>query len=399
MHIQNSTGRLLRSNKTYSRRGNISALAAASMTLVIGFTAFTTDVGFILHTRSQMQAAADGSVLSAALELPNGWGAGSTLTRGQVEANAQVAAQAVAVTYRVGEQPAAYLDPTRDMRFGNRSKDAQGQWVESWNVQPYNMVEVTIRRDQPLQGTSATRGDQSLPLYFGPLLGTNYTSLISKSTAVLAPGNGFYIPPGSSSTCPLLPLAIDETTWNALIQNGKGWDNYKYNSNGTVSLGVDGLKEVSLYPTAAGSLPSGNRGSVDIGSSNNSTADLSRQIRFGCNVADLAFFGGKLQIPATGSLPLNGDTGLSAGIKDDLEAIIGQPRAIPVFRSVSGPGNNAIYQIVKFVGVRVMYVKLTGSPSQKKVIIQPAPIFDGTIIRSSETLQPESIMASLQIIR
>ena len=222
--------------------------------------------------------------------------------------------------------------------------------------------------------------------------------LSATATAALSPGNGFYIPAGSGLTCPVLPLAIDETTWNNLINSGVGSDNYNYHSNGTVTSGTDGIKEVSLYPDSSGSLPSGNRGSVDIGSSNNSTADLSRQIRYGPNEADLAYFGGRLQIPAGGLLALNGDTGLSAGIKDDLASIIGQTRAIAVFRSVSGPGNNAMYQICKFVGIRILFVQLTGSPSQKKVIVQPAPVFDGTIIGIPGAMQPDSIMTSLKLI-
>ena len=55
-----------------------------------------------------------------------------------------------------------------------------------------------------------------------------------------------------------------------------------------------------------------------------------------------------------------GDTGISAGVKDELASIIGQTRIIPVFSSVSGNGNNATYVIVRWVGVRVMAVKLTG---------------------------------------
>ncbi|MCX7419077.1 MAG: hypothetical protein NT013_06010 [Planctomycetia bacterium] len=175
--------------------------------------------------------------------------------------------------------------------------------------------------------------------------------------------------------------------------------NYSYNATTkAVSSGTDGIKEVTLYPDGTNTT-AGNRGTVDIGSSNNSTADLSRQIRYGPNEADLAYFGGKVQIPASGLLALNGDTGLSAGIKDDLAAIIGQPRAIPIFRSVSGPGNNATYQICKFVGIRILFVQLTGSPSQKKVVVQPAPVFDGTIISSAGAMQPDSIIASLKLIR
>ena len=74
----------------------------------------------------------------------------------------------------------------------------------------------------------------------------------------------------------------------------------------------------------------------------------------------MAQIGGSLQFNASGVLHLNGDTGISAGVKDELASIIGQPRIIPIFSSVVGPGNNADYTIVKFVGVRILAVKLTG---------------------------------------
>ena len=381
-----------------ARHGGIVAWSAVTLTAVMGFTALAVDVGFMTQTKAQMQAAADGAALSAALEMPSGWGSGKTLTAGQVAEAGRGAAEAVASKYRLGEQAAAYLDTNRDVRFGQRTQTAQGAWVETWGASPYNMVEVTIHRDQPLAGNTATRADQELPLFFAKAMGNSSAALIARATAVVSPGNGFQIPPGSGLTCPLLPLAIDETTWNNLVNNGVGSDNYNYNCNGTVSSGTDGIKEVSMYPDSNGSLPSGNRGTVDFGSPNNSTADLSRQIRYGCNENDLSYFGGKIQIPASGTLAVNGDTGLSAGIKDDLAAIIGQPRAIPVFRSVSGPGNNATYQICKFVGIRVLYVKLTGSPSGKQVIVQPAPVFDGTIVGAPGAIQTDSIMTSLKLV-
>ena len=392
------SGIQMRRKLGHARHGGIVAWSAVTLTAVMGFTALAVDVGFMTQTKAQMQAAADGSALSAALEMPNGWGSGKTLTAAQVAESGRAAAEAVATKYRLGEQAAAYVDTNRDVRFGQRTQNSAGAWVETWGASPYNMVEVTIHRDQPLAGSTATRADQELPLFFAKAMGNQSAALIAKATAVVSPGNGFYIPPGSGLTCPLLPLAIDETTWNNLINNGVGSDNYKYNSDATVTSGTDGIKEVSLYPDSNGSLPSGNRGSVDFGSPNNSTADLSRQIRYGCNENDLSYFGGRIQIPASGLLAVNGDTGLSAGIKDDLAAIIGQPRAIPVFRSVSGPGNNATYQLCKFVGIRIMYVKLTGSPSGKQVIVQPAPVFDGTIVGTPGAMQPDSIMTSLKLV-
>ncbi len=378
------------------RRGNIIILSAVALVMMVGFTAFTVDIGFMMETRTQMQAAADGAVLAAALEMPNGWGYGKSLTATQVAANANSAATTVGTTYRVGEQAHAYIDSSRDVRFGTRSKSATGAWVETWNASPYNMVEVTVRRDQALAGNVASRADQRIPMFFAPVIGTKSSSIVTHATAVLAPGDGFKITTGSSSTCPLMPLAMDETTWNNLINSGVGSDSYMYNSNGTVTSGADGIKECNLYPEGTGS--PGNRGTVDIGSSNNSTADISRQILYGPNASDLNYFSGSLRIPLNGSIVLNGDTGLSAAITDDLTAIIGKPRVIPIFRSVTGPGNNAMYTIVKFVGVRVMYAKLTGSPDDKKVWVQPCPVQHGTITRGTGALQPDSIIAPLQLV-
>ena len=107
------------------------------------------------------------------------------------------------------------------------------------------------------------------------------------------------------------------------------------------------------------------------------------------NANDLSYFGGQLSF-ANGPLIINGDTGISAGIKDDLDAIKGKPRLMPLFTSVSGPGNNAMYTIPKFVGVRIVFVRLTGAPSNKVVIVQPAPFVADTVIASKTTVTADS---------
>jgi hypothetical protein len=95
--------------------------------------------------------------------------------------------------------------------------------------------------------------------------------------------------------------------------------------------------------------------------------------------------GRSLEFDANGELGLNGDTGNSAGVKDELASIIGDPRVIPVFSTVCGPGNNAEYTIVKWFGIRIMAVKLTGPMSQKRVTIQAAPIVLKGVIPSPTT--------------
>jgi hypothetical protein len=112
---------------------------------------------------------------------------------------------------------------------------------------------------------------------------------------------------------------------------------------------------------------------VDIGTSDNSTADLSRQITDGVTKADMsALPGGQLSFNSSGELYLNGDTGVSAGIQNALKSIIGEPRMIPIYKSVANPGNTATYTICQFVGIRVLNVKLTGALKLKSVTIQPA---------------------------
>jgi hypothetical protein len=69
---------------------------------------------------------------------------------------------------------------------------------------------------------------------------------------------------------------------------------------------------------------------------------------------------------------LNGDSGVSASIQNEMRDIIGQPRMIPIYSSVTNPGNTATYTICQFVGVRVMNVKLTGALKLKSIIVQPA---------------------------
>ncbi len=116
--------------------------------------------------------------------------------------------------------------------------------------------------------------------------------------------------PASGGNIQLLPYALDVDTWNAMLC-GSGGDTYKWTeSTGAVTTGNDGKREMNLFPQGTGS--PGNRGTVDIGSSNNSTADIARQIVYGISPADLAYHGGEVKFNSCGYVNLNGDTGISA---------------------------------------------------------------------------------------
>ena len=76
--------------------------------------------------------------------------------------------------------------------------------------------------------------------------------------------------------------------------------------------------------------------------------------------------------PAT----LQGGTGLKSSLVDDLEAIVGQPRAVPLFSSYSKTGSGAKYTIVGFVGVTI--VRAAGSGSHIDIVFQPTVLIDPT---------------------
>lgn len=367
------------------RRGAVLVLAAVVMIVLLGFVAFTLDVGFIDLTKTQLQAATDASALSAAQDLGFGFG-----THPQSAHDVSTAARATSVDiagrHFAGARAGVYLDPSRDIRFGQlRWDEATGKWKQYWGTFPYNLIEVTAHRDQ--EGSAA---DGSLNLFFAPAIGHRTANVKAISTAAIRPGSGLRRVPGAQVGA--LPIALDELTWNGVI-DGVGFDKWSYNaSRQSVSPGSDGSVEVNLYPHGGNNLPSGNRGTVDIGSPNNSTADLKRQILYGLNEFDFSFFpNGEIRFD-DGPVHLQGDPGLSAGIESALCQIIGEVRAIPIYRSVQNPGNNARYEIIKFVGVRVLDVKLTGKPQEKRVIVQPAFFMSQAVIPGA-VLAPDSIFS------
>jgi hypothetical protein len=185
---------------------------------------------------------------------------------------------------------------------------------------------------------------------------------------------GFKVPSGGDDPEPtlmILPFAVDKSAWDA-AHNGTGPDDYAWdNDRKEVVPGNDGVRELNLYPLDTGA--SGNFGTIDIGSNNSNTSTLRRQILNGATRSDLEFHGGGLILNDSGELTLSGDPGLKAGaIYSDLEAIIGQPRIIPLYRSVSGSGQGAQFTIVGFGGVRVVAVNLLGET--KSLRMQSAPM-------------------------
>ncbi len=335
------------------------------MIALVAMVALAVDIGYLLVTRDQLQRSADAAAIASAWELVDPAGPKRSVDYAQLTDQVETIAAQYAALNPVLKSTPLLGESDVQLGFIPNPTDPNSPF-QSINVGTPNAVQVSVRRDTEQNG--------EVPLFFARVLGIDKRAVRAQATAVLINSVAGFKPPADGTNLLLLPFALDEETWNELVEFGVGDDNYRYDTDTkTVKPGSDGIREVNLYPLGTGS--PGNRGTVDIGGNNNSTADIARQITDGISAEDMAHFpDSKLEFDASGELALNGDTGISAGVKDELTAIVGKPRIIPIFRQVTGPGNNAEFTVVQFAGVRVLHVKLTGSMSSKKVIIQPCNI-------------------------
>ena len=254
----------------------------------------------------------------------------------------------------------------------------------------FNSVQVTLHRDSSHGGV--------VPTIFAQLMGNSGASVTVSSTATAQTYSISGFKANGSATASLLPIVLDMTTWLNMMPStfvfqykgtpmqgtGTSTDQYSYDeASKTVTSGPDGITESKLYPVSSGS--PGNWGTIKVGVSNNSTSVLGDQIRNGITPAQLATFpNSTIALDTTlnpPSITFPGNPGISAGIKDDLTAIIGRPVVVPVYDLNGGNGNNAWYRVIAFQAARILSVNFQGNP--KYVIIQPCEITDQTAVAGS----------------
>lgn len=344
------------------RKGVALVLSVVLMFVLFAFLAFSVDTGFIAKSQAEMRRTADAAAMAGCWELFN------QMRTGVEGSSAYPAVRTVASSY-AGLNPVNQSGPQLDTTAGSTDvqigylSSLQSSSISNNPSHPFFAVRANVTKSRTKNG--------EIPFFFGRIFGNSGRDMNISATAVMARNiSGFELPAGSSETIDILPFALDKQTCDELLA-GIGGDQYCYHegTNG-VTMGADGFLECNLYPQGVDA--PGNRGTVDIGASGNSTNDIKRQILYGISSQDMLDLGKPLSLSG-GTMTLEGDTGISAAVKAQLTEIIGEPRCIPVFSSVSGNGNNAVYTICQWLGIRVMYVKLTGSMKSKQVIVQLCP--------------------------
>jgi Flp pilus assembly protein TadG len=374
-----------RYKRQHDRRGNILVLSAFFLVGMLGMVAFSLDVGYVLNAKGELQRAADAAALAGAMQLINYGAPGASLTT-NIANSKSAATQYAALNKVCGSAPAL---SSGDILVGYMSTPTvPGTAMTFNNPNQSNAVQVTTNR------TSGENGE--VPLFFAKVFGNSTAPAMASATAALVTNFTGFQMPSDGSELGILPFAFDLQSWNSLMQ-GSGSDQWTWDpTHNTVKAGADGIPEGNLFPQGTGS--PGNRGTVNIGSNNNSTAHLNSQILNGLSASDLAPYGGQLSLDGNGILMLSGNPGISAGVKSALTTVIGEPRIIPIFSGVSGQGANATYTIVEFVSVRILEVQLTGSMSSKTVTIQPTGMVAKGGIPSTSSTQTSVGIYSLPFL-
>ena len=166
------------SQRLNDRRGTILVMTAVLMVVLLGFVAMTVDVGFIELTRTQLQSAADASALSGAMELSG------INDPALVRTNARNAVVETAAMHRAGDKASVAIDPVSDITFGKlvwnpATQNYTIQWGDSQT--PYNVIKVRAMR------TTGGSGDNRLPLFFAPALGSNKADVGAEAIATFQP--------------------------------------------------------------------------------------------------------------------------------------------------------------------------------------------------------------------
>jgi hypothetical protein len=364
------------------RRGAILPCAAFLLVVVLGMVAFAVDVGWIVLARTQLQTAADAAALAGADPLMDyyvqyqlaGMNTSTSSTQSTIISNAITAAKNKAVTWAsyngAGGVSSLTLNKS-DVECGYT--DSSGNYTPYSSGQPFpNTVKVTMRMDSSANG--------SLGLFFAPVIGNNSTDLKANAAAVLMGGsiNNFNSP--GSNTIGMLPMTYDVNSWKNFLQTGQAPD-------GTTSVSTfNSLPQLQVYPSVK---DSGNFGQLSLDDSHVGNSTEIGWVDNGMASSDLSALQSADLIPLSSHASAwdwQGNTGFKASLvmevnSYDCQTYPTKTFILPLFtpyaldtapggyQAGTGQGANYFYNIVQFVGIKIM-----PGGGNRQVVVQPAAV-------------------------
>jgi Flp pilus assembly protein TadG len=397
--------------KSKKRRGAVAVLTAILLVVLLGIVAFAVDIGWMVLAESELQNASDAAALAGAGQLMDPSVQFSLpLNTATNQASILSAAQTSAKTYaknfasynRAGGISNMVLLDT-DIEFG--LTDASGNYTKYTGNSTYansfpNTIKVTLRLD------STTGGNGPLGLFFGPVLGMSTVDLTATASSTIYTGSVDNF--NSTPNAGILPMTVDVNAWNTFLATGQS-------SDGTIHLDSNGLPQMQLYPSP--SLAPGNFGMLSLDDSSNSASAIRGWIDSGLASSDLATLQGDHLLPLSSHDTTLWDWKGAPGFKaSDLNSLaVGTTYLLPLFKPVvattgssyqatdksagpatpgnGGVGQNAYYQIVQFVGV-----KITQVDKSSDVYVRPTYVLDPAAVLSASSIKPMTPGSSANLV-
>lgn len=373
----------------HPRRGIIAPLAGIFLIFMVGMVAFGVDTGWVVLSQTDLQNAADSAALAGAHPLMNAYVqyqlSSDAGTKGTILTNAKTSAKTYAKNYASYNSAGSISSLSlldADIEFGYM--DASNNYSSTYTGFP-NTVKVTMRLDSTANG--------SLGLFFGPAVGRNNVSLTATASATIYAGtiNSFTT---SSENVGMLPVTYDQKLWYDFVTTGK-------DPSGTITKDANGVPELILYPEP-GNKYKGNFGWISLDDSHASANDLRGWINDGMTSSDTnALISGDL-IPLSNGVDAwdwRGTTGFKSSDVQEVNSYVGKTFIIPLFKPYNngsnytdsdsylagdGKGSNYDYNIVEFVGVKVVQ----STDTNREIMVQPAAVIDPNAVFLSGTLNP-----------
>ena len=300
--------------KSRNENGYVMAALSAGLAVFLSFFALVADLGYIYVTKAQLQNTADSAALAAVVSIPEG--IDEALERAIDFGSAHVVAgQAILI----GEN---------DVAFG-RYNFQTNQFNPG--SAPVNGLSVTASR---AQGSASG----ALPLIFAPLFGKENCNVAANTVAALDPHVV-----GVRGKNRLIPYSVID-----FVVDG--------NADGLFDVG----SVINIYPRSDAP---GNFGFLDLDGGSNDIPELRQYIEEGYDKDFL--------IPPGGSIEVGGSTGINGNsVINSFQTILNEIVFLPVHDYVTDPGDNARFNVIAILAVRIEDVRLVGNPDVRHIRVE-----------------------------
>jgi hypothetical protein len=238
------------------------------------------------------------------------------------------------------------------------------------------------------------------------VLGRGTADLTATASATIYAGSvdNFTAPPSAG----LLPMTVDVNSWANYLATSQS-------SDGQIHLDGNGVPQMQIYPSP--SLAPGNCGMLSLDDSSNSASAIAGWINNGLSASDLQALQGSRLLPLsshdTTQWDWKGAPGFKASDLNDLS--VGQTYLLPLFKPVvatpggsyqatdkyagpatpgqGGVGQDAYYQVVQFVGIKVTQVDKSSAVS-----VQPTCVLDPAALLRPSSVKPVTPGSSSQLV-